>query len=167
MILGEVEARASEDAQRREHEQRVMAEREVRWQAAMEDARKRAVQDQLAEVLREEAGRWQEATVLGAYCDAPERCLAQPGDADESTLGSAGRRLECARGFVRVIDPLKRLYGDADSKGALVGRAQGTPEKLESLWTGISGRTVTCTAGGSRSRPCVSDDASCGVRRDP
>lgn len=105
MILGEVEARATEDAQRREHEQRVMAEREVGWRAAMEEARKRAVQDQLAEVLREEAGRWQEAAVLGAYCDALERRLAQPGDVDETTLGSARRWLEWAREFVRAIDP--------------------------------------------------------------
>ncbi|MCC9705936.1 hypothetical protein E4N62_12150 [Streptomyces sp. MNU76] len=109
VILGEVEARATQDAQRREHEQWVRAEREVRWRAAMEEARKRAVQDQLAEKLREEAGRWQEAAVLGAYCDALERRLVQHGDVDESTLGSARRWLEWAREFVRAIDPLNQL----------------------------------------------------------
>ncbi|WP_274563320.1 hypothetical protein [Streptomyces spiramyceticus] len=110
VILGEIEARALEDAQRRKSEQRAMAEREVRWRAAMEEARKRAVRDQLAEVLREEAGRWQEAAVLGAYCDALERRLAQQGDAvDEPTLGSARRWLEWAREFVQAIDPLNRL----------------------------------------------------------
>jgi hypothetical protein len=33
------------------------------------------VRDQLAEVLREEAGRWREAAVLGEYRDALERRL--------------------------------------------------------------------------------------------
>lgn len=109
MILGEVEARALADAQRREYEQRVTVEREVRWRVAMEEAKKRAVQDQLAEALREEAGRWQEAAVLGAYCDALERRLAQQGSTDEPTLESARRWLESAGEFVRAIDPLNRL----------------------------------------------------------
>lgn len=58
MILGEIEARVLEDAQRRESEARARAEREVRWRAAMAEAKERAVQDQFAEVLREEARRW-------------------------------------------------------------------------------------------------------------
>ncbi len=110
MILGEVEERALEDVQRREREQWAMAECEVRWRAAMEEARKQAVRDQLAKVLREEAGRWQEAAVLVAYCDALERRLAQQGDAvDEPTLKSTRRWLEWAREFVQGIDPLSGL----------------------------------------------------------
>ncbi|MGW1870868.1 hypothetical protein ACWCPS_35675 [Streptomyces mauvecolor] len=110
VILGEIEARALEEAQRRKSERRAMAEREVGWRAAMEEARQRVVRDQLAEVLREEAGRWQEAAVLGAYCDALERRLAQQGDAvDEPTMESARRWLEWAHEFVQAIDPLDRL----------------------------------------------------------
>ncbi|MFD3805921.1 hypothetical protein ACFWTC_20430 [Streptomyces sp. NPDC058619] len=109
-ILGEIEARALEDAQRRESEERAGAEREVRWRTAMEEAKKRAVREQLAEVLREEAGRWQEAAVLGEYCDALERRIAEPGSAvDWPALESARRWLEWAREFVCAIDPLNRL----------------------------------------------------------
>ncbi|WP_141715524.1 hypothetical protein [Streptomyces sp. DvalAA-19] len=57
VVLGEIEVRALEDAQRRKSEQGAMAEPEVRWRAFMEDARKRAVRDHLAEVLHEEIGR--------------------------------------------------------------------------------------------------------------
>ncbi|WP_327357662.1 hypothetical protein [Streptomyces sp. NBC_01304] len=110
VILGEVEARALEEAQRLEHDKEARAAREARWQAAMEEAKKRAVRDQLGVLLRDQAGRWQEAAVLGAYCDALERCLAQLcGTADESALESAGRWLEWAREFTQSIDPLNRL----------------------------------------------------------
>ncbi|MCP3821364.1 hypothetical protein NLX86_25690 [Streptomyces sp. A3M-1-3] len=61
VILGEIEERALEDAQRRESEERARDEREVRWRAAMAKAKERAVRDQLAEVLHEEARRWREA----------------------------------------------------------------------------------------------------------
>ncbi len=64
VILGEIAAWAVDDAKRRASEERAKAEREIRWQAAMEEARGQAVQDQLAEALRAEAGRWQEANAL-------------------------------------------------------------------------------------------------------
>ncbi|MFE1837488.1 hypothetical protein [Streptomyces sviceus] len=76
VILGESEARAVEDARRRQDEQWARAEREVRWQAAMDVAEEQAVREQLAQVLREEAGCWQEAIVLSAYCTALERRIA-------------------------------------------------------------------------------------------
>lgn len=56
VILGEIEARAVEDAQRRQDEQQAGTECEVRWQAAMDVAKERAVREQLAQMLREEAG---------------------------------------------------------------------------------------------------------------
>lgn len=110
VILGEIEARAVEDAQRRQAEQQARAEREVRWRAAMDVAKERAVREQLAQVLREEAGRWQEAAVLSAYCMALERRIGElDGAVDESALDSARRWLEWARGYVRSIDPLSRI----------------------------------------------------------
>lgn len=76
----------------------------------MEEAKKRAVWDQLAEVLREEAGRWQEAAVLGEYRDALERRLGEPGSGvDEPVLESARRWLQWAREFVAAIDPSNGL----------------------------------------------------------
>ncbi|WP_330329124.1 hypothetical protein OHS33_04840 [Streptomyces sp. NBC_00536] len=98
VILGEIEARALEDTRSRECEERARAEGEVRWRAAMQEARRRVVRDQLAEVLSEEAGRRQEAAVLRAYCDALERRLAEPGSGvDELALKSARSWLEWAR----------------------------------------------------------------------
>lgn len=109
VILGEIEARTLEHAERRASEERAKAEREIHWQRAMEQAKQEAVQDQLAEVLREEAGRWREAAVLGDYCDALERRLAELGNIpDEADPAGPRRWLEWARGYVRAIDPLKQ-----------------------------------------------------------
>ncbi|GAB2901731.1 hypothetical protein GCM10027074_78560 [Streptomyces deserti] len=107
LVLGEIEARAVEDAQRREREERAREEREVRWRAAMEEAKEQAVREQFAEVLREEAGHWREAVVIGEYCDALERRLAElDGDLGEQALHSTRLWLEWARAYVRGIDPL-------------------------------------------------------------
>ncbi|MFG2375146.1 hypothetical protein ACGFY9_27150 [Streptomyces sp. NPDC048504] len=132
VVLGEIEARALEDARSREHEEKARAECEFRWRAAMEEAQERAVRDQFAEVLREEAGRWQEAAVLGAYCDALDRRLAEPGRAvDEATLESARRWLEWAREFARSIDPLNRLPGMPIPR-------EPTPDELKAYLKGWS-----------------------------
>ncbi|WP_251061420.1 hypothetical protein [Streptomyces sp. ISL-100] len=97
VILGEIETRALEDAKHRVSEEQAKAEREIRWQAAMEKAKQ----------LREEARRWREAAALGEYCDALERRLAELGSAPEESDPAAPRRwLEWARGYARAIDPL-------------------------------------------------------------
>ncbi|MCG0287042.1 hypothetical protein [Streptomyces sp. PSAA01] len=110
VILGEVEARAAEDTGRRQDEQQARAEREVRWQAAMDVAKEQATRGQLAQVLREEAGGWQEAAALSAYCMALERRIGElDGAVDESALDSARRWLEWAWGYVKSINPLSGL----------------------------------------------------------
>ncbi|MFE3856121.1 hypothetical protein ACFXPN_33945 [Streptomyces griseorubiginosus] len=125
LVLGEIEVRAVHEAQRRAGEERAKAQRQIRWQAAMEEARKQAVQDQLAEVLREEAGRWREAAVLRQYCDAMERRLDElGGGADESALDSARRWLAWARDYARTTDPLTRLPKMPDTR-------EPTPEELK------------------------------------
>ncbi|MEU9323554.1 hypothetical protein AB0D91_07010 [Streptomyces canus] len=108
LVLGEIEARAVEDAQRRERQERAREEREVRWRAAMEEAKEQAIREQFAEVLREEAGRWREAVVIGEYCDALERRLAE---LDGQALHSPRLWLEWARSYVRGIDPLRNPPG--------------------------------------------------------
>ncbi|MDX2908121.1 hypothetical protein [Streptomyces griseiscabiei] len=112
LVLGEIEARAVEDARRRESEERAREERAVRWREAMEEAKELAVREQFAEVLREEAGRWREAVVIGEYCDALEhRLIELDGGADEQALESVRRWLEWARGYGRAIDPLGQPQG--------------------------------------------------------
>lgn len=107
LVLGEIEARAVEDARRRESEERAREERAVRWREVMEEAKELAVREQFAEVLREEAGRWREVVVIGEYCDALERRLAElDGDLGEQTLHSPRLWLEWARSYARGIDPL-------------------------------------------------------------
>ncbi|MGW5442754.1 hypothetical protein [Streptomyces asiaticus] len=81
VIVGEIEARAVEDARRRRDEQQARAERELRWQEAMDVAKEQAVREQLAQVLREEAGCWEEAAALSAYCMALERRIGELGGA--------------------------------------------------------------------------------------
>lgn len=125
LILGEIQERVLEDAQRRKIEERAKTERAVRWRAAVEEAKERAVHDQLAEVLREEAERWREAAALDEYCTALERRLGELGGAmDESALVSARRWLEWAYGYARAIDPLTRLPGMPNTR-------EPTPEELE------------------------------------
>ncbi|MEU3373517.1 hypothetical protein ABZ734_24025 [Streptomyces sp. NPDC006660] len=125
VILGEIEARAAEDTQHRQDEQRAEAEREVRWQAALAVAKQQAVRKQLAHVLREEARGWQEAAALSAYCMALERRIQElDGTADESALDSARRWLEWARAYAKSVDPLSGLPGMPCTR-------EPTPEELE------------------------------------
>lgn len=112
MILGEIEARAAEEARRLQDEQRARADREAHWRAARDMARQQAVCEQLGQVLREEAGRWQEAAALSAYCMALEWGIGElDGAADESALVSARLWLEWAREYVKSVDPLSGLPG--------------------------------------------------------
>ncbi|MGW1866144.1 hypothetical protein ACWCPS_11360 [Streptomyces mauvecolor] len=108
-VLREVETRAVEDAQRKVDEERAKAERKVRWQAAMENAKELAAQEQYAEVLRAQARQWQEAAGLSAYCDALERRLDETPGEDEAAMASAQRWLTWARRYVQRLDPLTRL----------------------------------------------------------
>ncbi|WP_413806755.1 hypothetical protein [Streptomyces sp. OE57] len=125
VILGEIEARAVEDARRRESEERARKDREVRWGAAMEEAKELAVREQLAQVLREETGRWREVVAIGEYCDALERRLAElEGDLNEQALESARRWLDWAREYMRGIDPLKHPWGMPTPRDPTPGELQ-------------------------------------------
>ncbi|WP_327177056.1 hypothetical protein OG599_18390 [Streptomyces sp. NBC_01335] len=108
-VLREIETRAVEDAQRKVDEERAKADREVRWREAMEGAKWRAVEAQFAEVLRAQAGRWEEATALGRYCDALEHRLTGVTGLDEADLASAQQWLAWARRYVESLDPLARI----------------------------------------------------------
>ncbi|MEU3337487.1 hypothetical protein [Streptomyces sp. NPDC006668] len=110
-VLREIETRAVEDAQRKVDEERAKADREVRWKAAMAEAREQAVQGQLAEVLREQVKSWQSAAELSAYCDALERRLTDVANSDESEVAAARQWLAWARQYAQAVDPLHQLPG--------------------------------------------------------
>lgn len=131
-VLGEIEVRAAEDARRRQDEQQVIVEREVRWRAAVEVAKEQAVREQLAQALREEAGRWQESAALSAYCTALERRIGElHGVVDEPTLSQTRRWLEWARAYMRSIDPLSELPKMPEAR-------EPTPEELKPYLKGWS-----------------------------
>ncbi|MGW6746191.1 hypothetical protein ACWGDX_36575 [Streptomyces sp. NPDC055025] len=132
MILGEIEARAAGDALRKQDEQRAEADREVRWRAAMEVAREQALRDLLAQVLCEEGGRWQEATVLSAYCAALAGRIGElEGAMDASDLDSVRRWLDWASEYVRSIDPLSGIL-------KMPHTPEPTPEELKPYLRGWS-----------------------------
>ncbi|WP_248844063.1 hypothetical protein [Streptomyces hirsutus] len=108
-VLKEIETRAVEEIRRKEAEARAKMDREVRWRAAMEKAKEQAVQAQFAETLLEQAGRWQEATALRAYCDALEHRIAEEAGAEEPQVASARRWLAWARRYAQSVDPLHQL----------------------------------------------------------
>ncbi|WP_435246836.1 hypothetical protein [Streptomyces sp. NRRL F-5630] len=112
VILAEIEERAVEDAERRANDERRRRERETRWRAAVEEAKESARQEQLAAMLRDEAGRWRESALIGEYCDALERRLeVMEADGDQQPTGSQLRWLEWARRYARDIDPLRQPPG--------------------------------------------------------
>lgn len=108
VVLREIELRVVDDGQRKADEERALAEREALWTAAMDEARVRAVEAQLAEVLREQSEAWRDSQRLHEYCDALEQRLhaARP---EESGLADARRWLDWARQYARSIDPLVLL----------------------------------------------------------
>ena len=81
----------------------------------MEVAKEQAVREQLAQALREEAGRWQEVAALSAYCTALEgRIRELDGVADAS---AAGEREGQGRG----------VPGGVGRRGGRIGRRAQVP----------------------------------------
>jgi hypothetical protein len=71
-LLRELEIQAVEAEERRLAKQREEAERQQQWEAAMEHAKRRLVEDHRLEVLRNRVRAWGEAETIRAYCDAVE-----------------------------------------------------------------------------------------------
>src|SRR5205807_9668336 len=66
-ILQELETRAADDRQREIDEERAKAERKIRWEAAMAQARAHATQAHYARSVREQADWWEQTQRLQAY----------------------------------------------------------------------------------------------------
>jgi hypothetical protein len=71
-LLRELEIEAVEAEERRLAHEREQAERQRQWEAAMERAKRRVVEEHRLEVLRSRVRAWQEADAVRAYCDAVE-----------------------------------------------------------------------------------------------
>jgi hypothetical protein len=71
-VLRELEVQALEAEERRLAREREQAERQRQWEAAMERAKRRLVEDHRLEVLRNRVRAWEEAEAIRAYCDAVE-----------------------------------------------------------------------------------------------
>jgi hypothetical protein len=71
-LLRELETQAVEAEEQRLAREREEAERQREWQAAMERAKVRLLEDHRREVLRNRVGAWGEADAIRAYCDAVE-----------------------------------------------------------------------------------------------
>jgi hypothetical protein len=83
-LLHELEVQAVEAEERRLAREREEAERQRQWEAAMERAKQRLVEEHRLEVLRCRVRAWQEADAIRTYCEAiearhgPERVAAEP-----------------------------------------------------------------------------------------
>jgi hypothetical protein len=83
-VLREAETQATEAEERRLAKAREEAELQRRWEAAMEDAKRRLHENHRLEVLRERVRAWREADGIRAYCDAVEARYGEPAPAKES-----------------------------------------------------------------------------------
>lgn len=71
-LLHELELQAIEAEERRLAREREEEERQRQWEAAMEQAKQRLIEDHRLEILRSRVRAWQEAEAIRAYCDAVE-----------------------------------------------------------------------------------------------
>jgi hypothetical protein len=71
-LLRELEIQAVEAEERRLAREREEAERQRKWEAAVEHAKRRLVEEHRLEVLRTRVRSWKEAEAIRAYCDAVE-----------------------------------------------------------------------------------------------
>ncbi len=71
-LLRELELQAVDAEERHLAREREQAERQRRWEAAMDDAKVRLIADHRRNVLRERVRAWNEAEAIRAYCSAIE-----------------------------------------------------------------------------------------------
>lgn len=110
-LLHELELQAADAEERRLVREREEAERQQQWEAAMEVAKRRLVEDDRLDVLRNRVRAWQEADAIRAYCDAVEaRHGAQAIDADRE----AAQWLAFAREHADAAQELPRMPADPE-----------------------------------------------------
>ena len=97
-LMRELETQAVEAEEQRLAREREEAERQRQWEAAMERAKLRLVEDHRVSVLRTRVGAWGEADAIRAYCDAvevrhgAEAIAADPNAAEWLRISAGGAR---------------------------------------------------------------------------
>ncbi len=117
-LLRELEIQAAEAEERRIAREREEAERQRQWEAAMEHAKQRLVEDHRLELLRSQVRAWQDADLIHAYCDAVE---ARHGADAIAADPEAEQWLELARKHADHAQQLPRMPKDPEI----------TPDKLK------------------------------------
>jgi hypothetical protein len=109
-LMRELETQSAEAEQSRLAKEREDAERQRQWEAAMDSAKRRLVEDHRIEVLRSRVRAWQEADAIRAYCDAVE---ARHGTGGIANLDTA-QWLELAREHADHAQRLPRMPVDPE-----------------------------------------------------
>ncbi len=107
--LHELERQAAADRRKRIDEERAKAERKVRWEAAMAEARRKATEDHYATALSTELKGWTEAADIRRYSEAlAARIAAAAGDqtVTRDELMVAKEWLSWIRAYAQRRDPL-------------------------------------------------------------
>lgn len=110
-LLRELELQAIEAEERRLAREREEAERQRQWEAAMERAKRRLVEDHRLEVLATRVRAWQEAEAIRAYCDAVE---ARYGADAIAADPEAAQWLTLARAHADHLQQLPRMPADPE-----------------------------------------------------
>ena len=98
--MRELETQAVEAEERRLAKEREDAERQREWEAAIDHAKRRLVEDHRINVLRDRVRTWHEADAIRAYCDPLEArhgdspIAAGMPDAAEARARGIGKGLE-------------------------------------------------------------------------
>jgi hypothetical protein len=71
-LLRELERQAAEAEERQRAGEREEAERQRQWEAAVQDAKRRFLEDHRREALRRRVREWEEGEAIRAYCEAVE-----------------------------------------------------------------------------------------------
>jgi hypothetical protein len=110
-LMRELETQAVEAEERRLAKEREEAERQRQWEAAMDRAKLRLVEDHRINVLRARVAAWHEADAIRAYCDAVE---ARHGVDTIAADPDAAHWLALARDHADRAQQLPRMPADPE-----------------------------------------------------
>jgi hypothetical protein len=110
-LMRELETQAVEAEERRLAKEREEAELQRQWEAAMDLAKRRFVEDHRIEVLRNRVRAWQEAEAIRRYCDAVE---TRHGDEAIAADPEAAQWLALARAHADRAQQLPRMPADPE-----------------------------------------------------
>jgi hypothetical protein len=110
-LMRELETQAVEAEERRLAKEREEAERQRQWEAAMERAKVRLIEDHRVDVLRTRVAAWREADAIRAYCDAAE---ARHGTDTIAADREAAQWLAFAREHAERAQQLPRMPADPE-----------------------------------------------------